>query len=164
MNRLYPPAPLLLVLVALTSCNGQTRTDDRSTAAATASRGAVADRCEGCELLYAGMPSDIGSIDTSEGWKEQGEKLLVRGTVYRPDGTTPAPGVIIYYYHTDRHGYYSPRDGMDERAKPHGYLRGWVKSDADGRYAIYTLRPAPYPNENAPAHIHVFIKEPDAAG
>lgn len=42
----------------------------------------------------------------------------------------------------------------------HGYIRGWVKSDARGRYAIYTVRPAPYPNSDNEAHIHPSIKEP----
>lgn len=42
----------------------------------------------------------------------------------------------------------------------HGYIRGWVKSDANGQYSIYTVRPAPYPGRNFEAHIHPAIKEP----
>lgn len=49
---------------------------------------------------------------------------------------------------------------MDEKTKHHGHIRGWVKSDEKGRYSIYTIKPAPYPNENIPAHIHISIKEP----
>jgi len=30
-----------------------------------------------------------------------------------------------------------------------------------GKYSIYTIKPAPYPNENIPAHIHTSIKEPN---
>ena len=48
----------------------------------------------------------------------------------------------------------------DEQAKRHGHIRGWVKSDENGKYSIYTIRPAPYPNDNMPAHIHTSIKEP----
>ena len=48
---------------------------------------------------------------------------------------------------------------MDQRARRHGYIRGWVQSDEQGRYSIYTLRPASYPNSNIPAHIHVSVKE-----
>jgi protocatechuate 3,4-dioxygenase beta subunit len=66
---------------------------------------------------------------------------------------------MLYYYHTDSHGLYANREGLDQRVKRHGYLRGWVKSDAKGHYAIYTLRPAPYPNAEEPAHIHPAIKE-----
>jgi protocatechuate 3,4-dioxygenase, beta subunit len=80
--------------------------------------------------------------------------------VFMSDGKTPAPGVILYYWHTDNNGYYSPREGMDENAKRHGHLRGWVKTGADGRYAIYTIKPAAYPNRSDPAHIHSIVKEP----
>ncbi len=48
-------------------------------------------------------------------------------------------------------------------ARRHGHIRGWVKSDAAGHYAIYSIRPAPYPKEDIPAHIHLSIKEPDIA-
>jgi protocatechuate 3,4-dioxygenase beta subunit len=52
---------------------------------------------------------------------------------------------------------------MDEKAKRHGHIRGWVKTDDSGKYSIYTIRPAPYPNSDIPAHIHTSIKEPDIA-
>jgi protocatechuate 3,4-dioxygenase beta subunit len=50
---------------------------------------------------------------------------------------------------------------MDEKAKRHGHIRGWVKTDSNGKYTIKTIRPAPYPNDVLPAHIHLSIKEPD---
>jgi protocatechuate 3,4-dioxygenase beta subunit len=49
---------------------------------------------------------------------------------------------------------------MPEAARRHGHIRGWVRTDAEGRYALYTARPAPYPNSNIPAHIHMVVKEP----
>jgi len=49
---------------------------------------------------------------------------------------------------------------MDEKAKRHGHIRGWVKTDDQGSFAIYTIRPAPYPKETMPAHIHISVKEP----
>jgi protocatechuate 3,4-dioxygenase beta subunit len=42
----------------------------------------------------------------------------------------------------------------------HGYIRGWVKTDAQGRYAIYTIRPAPYQDGSEAAHIHPSMLEP----
>jgi protocatechuate 3,4-dioxygenase beta subunit len=111
--------------------------------------------------MYVGMPATINSSDTSAGWTEKGQKLLVTGTVYKLDGRTPAQNVIIYYWHTDNDGLYSPRQGMSEKAKRHGHIRGWIKTDEKGKYSIYTIRPAPYPNDVIPAHIHLSIKEHD---
>lgn len=123
----------------------------------------VGGGCDGCELMYAGMPADISSTDTSAGWYEAGQKLIVSGTVFQPDGKTPAPGIIIYYWQTDNNGYYSPKPGMEEKTKRHGHIRGWVKTDGSGNYTINTIRPAPYPNQDEPAHIHLSVKEPDIA-
>lgn len=122
----------------------------------------VGGRCEDCDLMYAGMPATIGTVDTSIGWKEgKGEKFIINGTVFKNDGKTPAKDVILYYYHTDHTGKYIPRDDMNQQAKRHGYLRGWVKTDSRGRYTIYTIRPMHYPNETFAAHVHVTVKEPD---
>ncbi len=119
----------------------------------------VGGNCETCELMFEGMPANIGSSDTSLGWYENAQKLMITGTVFQADGKTPAPNILIYYWHTDAKGLYSNRSGSHKKATQHGYLRGWVKSDSNGRYMIHTLRPAPYPKEKMPAHIHVLIKE-----
>jgi len=120
----------------------------------------VGGRCDGCEIMFVGMPANIASTDTSPGWTEKGQKLLVTGVVYERDGRTPAADVVLYDWQTDSSGYYSPSAGMDDKAKRHGHIRGWVRTDASGRYAIRTIRPAPYPNATIPAHIHVSIREP----
>lgn len=44
-------------------------------------------------------------------------------------------------------------------AKQQGYLRSWMKTNEQGEYRFYTLRPASYPNSNNPQHIHPIIKE-----
>ena len=103
----------------------------------------------------------MNSIDTSSGWFEQGQKLVINGTVVQIDGKTPAPGVVVYYHQTDNNGYYSPGDGKPENKTRHGHIRGWVKTDQQGKYTIYTIRPASYPNTDLPAHIHWLIKEPN---
>lgn len=120
----------------------------------------VGGGCDGCKAMYAGMPRSFSSTDTSAGWATARQKLLITGRVLQRDGRKPAPGIVLYYWHTDERGYYTPRPGQPEDARKHGYLRGWVKTDAAGRYAIYTSRPAPYPGEQMPAHIHVVVKEP----
>jgi protocatechuate 3,4-dioxygenase beta subunit len=120
----------------------------------------VGGGCEGCELMFVGMPANITSTDTSPGWTERGQKLLVTGVVYERDGRSPAANVVLYYWQTNSEGYYSPSPGLDERARRHGHIRGWVKTDASGRYTLRTIRPAPYPHRDIPAHIHLSIKEP----
>ena len=35
-----------------------------------------------------------------------------------------------------------------------------MKTDRDGRYELRTIRPAPYPGRDIPAHIHPVVKEP----
>ena len=110
--------------------------------------------------MYAGMPEKLFPADTSAGWIEgEGQKLIITGTVYKKNGTTPAKDVILYYYHTDNSGKYTPRG--DQPARRHGYLRGWVKTDSRGRYTIHTIRPMHYPNETFAAHVHIILKEPD---
>lgn len=160
MKRLNHVGLFAFLFSVLTGCNGQINTNT-PTKNNSGSKKLVGGGCDGCEIMYVGMPTNISSVDTSVGWKEKGQKLLVTGTVYKLDGKTPAPNVIIYYWQTDNNGYYSPKDGMDEKAKRHGHIRGWVKSDDNGKYSIYTIRPSPYPNNNIPAHIHTSIKEPN---
>ena len=151
---------IIFIIATLINCQGQAvKTQPKHEI--SGGEKLVGGGCDGCELMYVGMPKVINAIDTSTGWIEKGQRLLLTGTVYKIDGKTPAPNVIIYYWQTDNDGYYSPKNGMDETAKRHGHIRGWVKSDESGKYTIYTIRPTPYPNENIPAHIHTSIKEPN---
>ncbi|WP_379089041.1 hypothetical protein [Pedobacter sp. UC225_65] len=148
--------PLIVsILLLFSTCNGQSQTTVKP-----ANNNLVGGTCDGCELLYVGLPKQINNTDTSAGWAEKGQKLLVTGIAYQIDGQTPAPNTIIYYWQTDNNGYYSPRPNLDKSALRHGHIRGWVKTDKDGKYAIYTIRPATYPDRSEPAHIHLAIKEP----
>ncbi len=162
MHQIHRPGLFLMLLSILTGCSGQTKNSNPNQQTNTPSiNKLVGGGCDGCELMYIDIPTNISSVDTSAGWAAKGQKLLVTGTVFKHDGKTPVPNVIIYYWQTDHNGYYSPKQGMNEKAKRHGHIRGWIKSDEHGKYSIYTIRPAPYPNENIPAHIHTSIKEPN---
>ena len=81
------------------------------------------------------------------------------GTVFQADGKTPAKGIILYIYHTDARGHYSPSAAQVD-GRLHGHLRGWVTTDANGKFTLHTIRPAPYPNGSIPAHVHILVKEP----
>lgn len=127
-------------------------------AVVTAAGAQSPDRCEDCELLFEGMPATLNASAQLAGPDEPGEKLLIEGTIYQPDGKTPAPDIILYVYHTDASGRYSPGPTQTQ-ARRHGHLRGWVKSDAKGRYSISTIRPASYPKTRNPQHIHPIVVE-----
>jgi protocatechuate 3,4-dioxygenase beta subunit len=122
------------------------------------SAGRVGGPCEDCQLIYQDQPRQLNAADTSAGWYDKGRRFVLSGRAFRADGLTPAANVVIYYWHTDARGLYSPKGSQRSR---HGHLRGWVKTDAQGRYRIYTSKPQPYPNERIPAHVHFLIKEPN---
>ncbi|HKR00831.1 MAG TPA: twin-arginine translocation signal domain-containing protein [Pyrinomonadaceae bacterium] len=110
---------------------------------------------------WAGAADSPGSLF----WKtriteaaEPGEPLLITGTIFRPDGVTPAEGITLYVYHTDARGYYSNEKGDVGPPKPR--LRGWMKTGADGRYEFRTIRPGGYPGRIDPEHIHATLSGP----
>lgn len=120
----------------------------------------VGGGCDGCEIMYEGMPKFINATDTSAAWRSTDKRMIITGTVFQSNGKTPAAGTIVYYYHTNRQGIYG-QGKMQVDGKRHGQLRGWVKTDSRGNYRIYTCVPAAYPREKFPAHVHMIIKEPE---
>ena len=152
---------LVIVTFLFLSCKGQTNNSSKTKQSTANKNKPVGGGCEGCELMYVGIPEEILSEHTSSGWKEGKQKLILTGKILQLDGKTPAKNVIIYYWHTDDKGLYSSDKQTPEQAKKHGKLRGWVKSDKYGNYTIRTSRPAAYPSEDIPQHIHLSIKEPD---
>jgi protocatechuate 3,4-dioxygenase beta subunit len=123
----------------------------------------VGGTCEGCEAIYESpIPFEkLNQVDTLPDFNESGPKIEISGIVYQRDGKTPAKDVVIYVYHTDQTGRYSTKGNETGWGKRHGYIRGWVKTDKNGFYQFYTLRPVSYPNSNIPQHIHATVKEPD---
>ena len=123
----------------------------------------VGGSCEGCEAIYeCPVPFEqLSSTATLPDFNEKGPRLEISGVVYQHDGKTPAKDVVIYIYHTDQTGIYTPSANAKGWEKRHGRIRGWAKTDAKGFYRFYTLRPVAYPGRRDPQHIHVTIKEPD---
>ena len=159
MHKNFRSIFFIAIVLGMSACNSQDKSNKHKSN--TIKKGVVGGPFENGEFMYFGIPENINSIDTSAAWNLEGQKLLVRGKITKIDGKTPAPDVILYYYQTDTKGYYSDKENLDPRVRRHGYIRGWVKSDVEGNYAIYTVRPAPYPNLEEPAHIHIAVKEPD---
>jgi protocatechuate 3,4-dioxygenase, beta subunit len=152
----------LSCLSTLATCKEQTtNTTPQETFHKSDTTKRVGGACEDCDIMYVGMPETIPSEHTSIGWTTDKQKLMITGKAFRLDGKTPAPNVIIYYYHTDDKGLYSSTRQTSEKENRHGDRRGWVKTDANGHYTIKTSRPAAYPNADIPQHVHLTIKEPD---
>ena len=82
----YSILTVVLTAILCTGCRGQSQ--QRGSDAGN--NKLVGGGCDGCELMYVDMPTDINAIDTSLGWEEPGQKLLITGIVYQRDGRTPA--------------------------------------------------------------------------
>ena len=117
--------------------------------------------CNWCGAAEA--PDSLGWNVRIAGAEEPGELLVMSGTVYRVDGVTPASGVGLYLYHTNARGVYPRRGDEAGNGQRHGYIRAWLRTNERGQYQFTTIRPAPYPGGDAPAHIHVTVTEPGRA-
>lgn len=106
--------------------------------------------CGSCEL-----PSGLTARAQLTPPNEPGTPLEIAGVVYEGDGVTPAAGVTVFLFQTDVTGHYNTWNNPNDPR-----LRGWLVSDARGRYAFRTIKPAPYPSLNTPAHIHVHVFGP----
>lgn len=109
---------------------------------------------------FVGMPEAISASLTLATRDEPGKQMLISGRIFRRDGKTPCPGVLVYLYHTDATGIYSRKGDETGIHRWHGRLHGWLRTDGEGHYEIHTIRPAPYPNRRGPAHIHAVVWEP----
>ncbi|MBC3191837.1 catechol 1,2-dioxygenase [Pseudonocardia sp. C8] len=102
---------------------------------------------------------------------EKGTPLALSGQVRDTEGT-PLPGAEVEIWQADEQGYYS---GFAPHV-PDGNLRAVVVADADGRFEIRTIEPAPYriPTDGPtgtlieaaawhpwrPAHLHLLVGAP----
>jgi protocatechuate 3,4-dioxygenase beta subunit len=152
MRQTLTSAALLLLLATMATAQ----------AAAGKREPVVGLPCEGCDAVFEGMPASIPSRGRIAPAGVPGEPMLVTGRVLDAAGK-PRPGVVVYAYQTDAGGLYPNRDARRRAATRHGTLRGWARSDAAGRYAFDTIRPAGYPGTDIPQHIHMHVIEPGCA-
>jgi protocatechuate 3,4-dioxygenase beta subunit len=143
---------LAMITAPLISCSAQRAANvvavaDRSRERLPYTSGFGSMPCSKCIA-----PENLSASITINDKDEPGEHIVISGTIFRPDGKTPAGGVVLYVYHTDASGYYSKDD---DPYNPK--LRGWMRTGADGRYEFRTIKPAPYPRRDTPAHIHAQI-------
>jgi len=144
-------------LPLLLNCSGLAQaTDDGESILAQIKRNARPRGTEGMGAID--LPAKVGPKFDLASDKDKGELMKISGTVYQPDGKTPAANTLIYLYHTDIEGYY----GRTSNEHKHGRYRGWMLTGKDGRYAFVTIKPAPYPVQRFAAHIHMTVTTPSA--
>lgn len=116
--------------------------------------------CGGCLFLEA--PANLSNKLAIFPNRTAVERVRIRGTVYESDGKTPAKNVVMYFYQTDETGAYSKRgdEPRNSYAWWHGKQRGFLKTNERGEYQIDTIKPAPYPSQDEPAHIHAGVQSP----
>lgn len=144
----------LILLPLLSACQAQ------ATASTPLAR-LVGAPCQGCEAVLEAKQRQIKAIDTLPLFHTSSKPLKISGTVYQPDGKTPAVDVVLYLYHTNEKGLYPSEGDEGDWSRKHGHLRTWLKTDQSGHYTLYTGQPASYPNREIPAHIHLIILEPN---
>jgi len=141
-------AGLTLAALSVIGFSDAEGVDDKPTYPATLSGGAPCGSCI--------APGNLSWQTVIPPKNEAGEQLEISGTILRPDGVTPAAGMVLFVYHTDVAGYYNEKDDPG-----HPRLKGWMKTGADGRYQFRTIRPGAYPHRTTPAHIHAHLYGPD---
>ncbi|MTI41859.1 intradiol ring-cleavage dioxygenase [Fulvivirga lutimaris] len=147
------------ILILLTFLNCTNSTESKSSGAITQVKSQEPlPKCEWCGAMDA--PEELSWSTTIADENEPGERLVLNGTVFNQDGT-PAAGVLIYAYHTNLQGIYEKKGDETGNGKRHGHLRGWVRTDAQGRYQFKTIKPAAYPSRSEPAHVHFTLSAAD---
>ena len=101
-------------------------------------------------------PADVSWRTKLSTDADKGERILICGIIYKPDGKSVAANTLIYLYHTDIYGIYG-RNGEHR----HGRHRGWMLTDERGRYEFESILPASYPNSTIAKHIHMTLTTTD---
>lgn len=116
----------------------------------------IAQQLNSNSPIYDRSEEQLTNIDTIPDYRSMTNKLKLTGTVYQSDGVTPAKDVILFIEQPDEDGDFELRNTGDNRYVLH---RGWVKTDADGKYTFYTFVPGNDRRYNQLQQIFPIIKE-----
>jgi hydroxyquinol 1,2-dioxygenase len=120
-------------------------------------------------FYVSGAPEMPLGANIAEGVK--GEPTYFSGRVRAPDGK-PIAGATLDLWSTDGEGWYDVQLKQSEGMR----ARGKIKTDADGRYRFWTIKPVSYPiptdgpvgkmllkmgrHPYRPAHTHMIVSAP----
>lgn len=110
------------------------------------------------KTLPADRDSDLTQV-AGRPAKALGTVLYFSGRALARDGR-PLPGAVVELWQCDNYGRYhhAGDDGVPRDDNFQGY--GVTTTDAEGRYAFKTIRPAPYTGR--PPHMHVRVRQANA--
>jgi hydroxyquinol 1,2-dioxygenase len=122
-------------------------------------------------FFVEGAPEPPHGADISGGMV--GEPLLVSATVASPDDQ-PVGNAVVDVWHSDDDGFYDVQKGSG--AEDGSAMRARFRTDADGRFHFWSIKPAFYPIPDdgtvgdmlkaqgrhpwRPAHVHFMIEAP----
>lgn len=105
------------------------------------------------ERAQQARPAALTSTARIAPQAEPGTPLVIHGRALAADRKTPLANAIVFAYHTDREGVYDRPGGSAHSWR----LRGWAKTEVDGRFEFSTIRPGAYPGTNIAEHVHFTI-------
>lgn len=107
--------------------------------------------------IYDRAEDQLSNTDTIPDFRSKTSKLKLTGIIYQSDGVTPAKDVILFIEQPNEDGDFDLRNTGDARYVFH---RSWVKTNADGRYTLYTFVPGGDRRYNQMQQIFPLVKEP----
>jgi len=108
--------------------------------------------------IYDYSEKQLNNTDTIPDFASRSQKLKITGTIYESDGVTPAKNVMLFIHQADENGNFQLKRQDKKRYVHH---RGWIKTDADGKYTFYTFVPGKYIYANELTQILPIVKEPN---
>lgn len=141
---------VLLTILFAVCASAQTLTNEK-----------CAEDNENQACCFLNAPTVLTNIVSIAPRNEAGERIHIKGIVTQSDRKTPYANVILYAYHTNEKGIYPKKGNEVGIHKWHGYLHSWGRTNDKGEFEILSIRPAQYPSNSTPAHIHIVVKEPN---